>query len=704
MTSRLLFHRLAVHRRILGTFAILVALTSMRANSESEWSITANPGYTGYAPLTFANGFIGLTLRENPFSGNVTRLAGVYDRKDPHGVESSMPGIEFSESELIAMEPSAATDERADYLKGRRLSQTPVAKLGHWRQTVDLRHGTFRTEFEWEKLQLQHEVHVLRHLPHTVVIRVTMTALAPRLVAVRNTLSAPDPLRQPETRFRHQLREREIPMLTLVARSSQGRHTIASTATFAFAQKPAPVVRSSDEKLGQPAAAFQLELAAGESRTFYLVASTCTTQQFLDPASQTERLNIATVIRDPASAIAEHRRAWDSFWSRTDISVAGSPELTRDLRLAIFMLNSFVSERYPGTSTACMGLGHDFWGWQVLWDADFWMFPAVLLTNPDAARGMLDYRFARLDQARRNAAAYGYRGAMFPWQSGESGEEQTYYPYLTGPLQHHITAVVGWSFWSYFCVTQDKAWLKARGYPVLREVAEFWVSRVEPAPGGGYEIRHVVGPDEHAVDVHNDAFTNGMVKIVLRTASRAAALAGEVAPPAWNDVAERIVMPRFPDGTIKSHDAYAGEMIKQADPELLAFPLDLVNDPAEIGQLLRYYEPRVDPLGPNMTLFMYAGAAARAGNAAEAARLLDDALRPFRRPPFGSLSLRREGTSTYFGTSAGSLLQAVLLGFGGLHVTENGVVQRRGTIPSSWSRLTMRGIGSGQSYVVEAKE
>ena len=76
---------------------------------------------------------------------------------------------------------------------------------------------------------------------------------------------------------------------------------------------------------------------------------------------------------------------------------------------------------------------------------------------------MIEYRYERLDAARKNAFSHGYKGAMFPWESAGSGVEETPVWALSGPFEHHITACVGLAAWNYYCVTQDKigCWKKA---------------------------------------------------------------------------------------------------------------------------------------------------------------------------------------------------------------------------------------------------
>ena len=114
---------------------------------------------------------------------------------------------------------------------------------------------------------------------------------------------------------------------------------------------------------------------------------------------------------------------------------------------------------------------------------------------------MVNYRTNRLAAACKRAITHGYRGAMFPWESDDAGEESTPTFALTGPLEHHITADIAIACWNYYCVTHDLHWLRSHGYPLMKAVADFWVSRAERNEDGSYSIRSVVGADEYAIGV-----------------------------------------------------------------------------------------------------------------------------------------------------------------------------------------------------------
>ena len=688
--------------RLLLYIGLWIGLSSMLlAQSETdEWTRIAQPGYEQYAPVTLANGVYGITLTEKAMHGNRVQLNGIFDKFPQHGVESAVQAIDFTNLEFIVMEPEDELTEQADFLKGKRYSEASVDQLENWQQEFNFRQGWFKSTFDFEGLEVEHTVYALKHMLQTGIIKMKVTAKEDRFFSISNILGMSPPYKVQSSKYLTQLREREIPLFTLAALSPTGKHTIATTSSFYFEGKEKPPLTYTYDGESKASLGFEHSLKAGESITFYLLGSMGTTFNYADPVFETARLNIYTYLTGPEKIIKQHKATWEQFWANTDIKIEGAPEVNKDIRQMMFNINSFVS---PQTkfSSACMGLGIDYWGYKTLWDADFWIYPALLLINPDAAKSMLEYRWERLGMAKQNAASHGYQGAMFPWESGSTGEEQTSLLYLTGPFQHHITSDIGLAFWHYYCVTQDLRWLRERGYPLLKEVADFWLSRVEKNTDGSYAIRNVVGSDEYAINIDNDAFTNGGAKQVLSAAVRSAELLGEKINPAWAEVAEKLVINRFPNGIVREHDAYEGETIKQADVNLLSFPLEVVTDPNLVRQNLNYYESRIDPEGPNMSFCMFAGAAARAGDQELADLFYEKATASYLRGPFKILSLRANRTSSYFGTSAGGLLQAVILGFGGLHFTENGLVQKDPILPDGWGSLELKGIGNDQTFKVK---
>ena len=283
---------------------------------------------------------------------------------------------------------------------------------------------------------------------------------------------------------------------------------------------------------------------------------------------------------------------------------------------------------------------------------------------------------------------------MFPWESDDAGEEATPTFALTGPFEHHITADVGIACFQYFQATQDTVWLAEQGYPLLREVAEFLASRVTRRSDGSYSICNVTGADEYANGVTDNAFTNGSAILALRSAIQAAVICKRPCPEIWKDIADNLRILTFEDGTLQEYEGYQGTTIKQADANLLAYPLELRTDPELIRQDLRYYENKIDQKnGPAMSYAIYAVQYARLQEPDKAYQMFLKSFVPHERPPFGVLAETPTSQNPYFMTGAGGLLQAVLYGFGGLTIDENGIRQLPSSLPSHWKSLTLKGIG-----------
>jgi trehalose/maltose hydrolase-like predicted phosphorylase len=308
-----------------------------------------------------------------------------------------------------------------------------------------------------------------------------------------------------------------------------------------------------------------------------------------------------------------------------------------------------------------------------------------------------------LEAAKRNAFSHGYKGAMFPWESAETGVEETPVWALSGPFEHHITADVALAAWNYYCVTQDKEWLRQKGWPILSATAGFWASRVERNGPGKYEIKNVVAADEWAENVDNNAFTNAAAKANLTTAAAAAKILGITPDADWQNVAANIPILKLDNGVTKEHASYNGEGIKQADVNLLAYPLKQITDAAQIKKDLEYYETRVPTEGtPAMTQAIFTLLYARLGDGEKAYHFFKDAYEPNLNPPFRVIAETKGGTNPYFSTGAGGILQAVVMGFGGLDITPNGITQVKSKLPSQWKSLTLKGIGiEKKTYTVK---
>jgi trehalose/maltose hydrolase-like predicted phosphorylase len=651
---------------------------AQNASGINPWVISAAPDPANYYGVTVANGMIGIVSSSQPFQVKDVVLAGAYDLYGRGRVSNFLKSFN-----LLNMHFNVDGTE------------TNSKNIYSMRQTLDMQRASFTTSFDIrDKASVTYTYYALRQLPYTVLMDITVVAKKDIEIEPASVMEAPDALRDVQNYYNEIDRPHVvISLLTSTAKSPTGKLLMCASNTFIFnephGQEPRLIHEMWDNNMHL--LKFKRKLKSGETYRFSIAGSSITSAHDEDPLNESERLTIFAKLQGTERLIEFHEKVWSEIW-KTDIQVTGDEQTQQDIHSMLYHLYSFTRE---GTSYSLspMGLSGLGYNGHVFWDADLWMFPALLVLHPEMAKSMIEYRFERLDAARKNAFSHGYKGAMFPWESAASGVEETPVWALSGPFEHHITACVGLAAWNYYCVTQDKDWLREKGWPILSATADFWASRVERNGPGHYDIKNVVAADEWAENVDNNAFTNGAAKVLLQHATEAATILGVKADPDWMVVSENIPILQL-NGITREHASYNGEGIKQGDVNLLAYPLKLITDPVQVKKDLLYYQSRVPNQGtPAMTQAIFALLYARMGQGDSAYHYFRDAYMPNLNPPFRVIAETKGGTNPYFATGAGGILQSLLMGFGGLDITSAGIVQIPSKLPSGWKKLTLTGIG-----------
>ncbi|HRJ28528.1 MAG TPA: glycoside hydrolase family 65 protein [Cyclobacteriaceae bacterium] len=672
-------------------FTLVISLASIPVFCQPQlnvWQVAAtniNPSH--YYGVTVANGMIGIVSSPNPLRVQDVVLNGVYDNYQRGRVSNILKSFNHVNMNLD--------------VDGYRIS---VKTISNYKQTLDMKNAALVTTFDvGDKVSVRHTMMALRHLPYTALSIVSISAKKDVSITPMSVIEAPDHLADVRNYYSEIDRPHvKIPLLTSVAKSPSGRHTVAASNSFIFSEPHGsePQLIHEDWDYNMHLAKFHKKLKVGETYSFSIVSSAVSTAHYKDPHNEAERLSVYAMLEGTDRLLSRHEAEWEKLW-KSDIIIEGDEQAQRDIRFALYHLYSFARE---GTaySLSPMGLSGLGYNGHVFWDTELWMYPPLLVMQPEMARSLLEYRFERLEAARQNAFSHGYKGAMFPWESSADGTEDTPLWALTGPFQHHITGCIGWAFWKYYQVTKDRNFLAERAYPVLKEVADFWASRVERKGPGRYEINNVIGANEWEENIDNNAFTNGMAITVLKYATQAATLLGIKPDPDWMLVANNIPILKFADGTTKENATYNGVDIKQADVNLLAFPLDVITSREQIEKDLKYYEPRMAKDGPAMGNSVLATLYARLGNMDKAHELFIKSYKANEVPPFGVLAETAGGTNPYFATGAGGMLQSVIFGFGGLSITDQGIQQAKAKLPSKWRSLELKGVGvSRMNYSVK---
>ncbi len=650
--------------------------------AQDPWKISANNiDPNNYYGITVANGMIGIVSSPEPFKVKDVVLAGAYDNYGRGRVSNFLKSFNLLNMYLE--------------IDGRRIGNKDASNM---KQELDMQKASFNTVFNYgDKADVSYTYYSLRHLPYTVLMDVTITAKKDISISGASVMEAPDALRDVQNYYNEIDRPHvTISLLTSSAKSPTGKLLMCASNSFLFSEhhgeEPRVIHEMWDNNMHLMK--FSKKIKAGEVYRFSIVGSSITSAHHDDPLNEAERATIFAKLEGRERLLNFHTNAWTELW-KSDIIIEGDPQSQQDVRSMLYHLYSF-SREGTALSPSPMGLSGLGYNGHVFWDTELWMFPAVLVLQPGMAKSMVEYRFQRLDAARKNAFSKGYKGAMFPWESAETGVEETPVWALSGPFEHHITACVAFAAWNYYCVTQDKDWLREKGWPILSATADFWASRVERNGPGKYDIKNVVAADEWAENVDNNAFTNAAAIANLKYATEAAKLLGITADPDWMNVANNIPILKMPDGVTQEHATYKGEGIKQADVNLLSYPLKHYTDPAQVKKDLEYYETRVPDEGtPAMTQGIFTLLYARLGDKEKAWHWFQDAYLPNLNPPFRVLAETKGGTNPYFATGAGGVLQGVLMGFGGLDITPKGIVQVKSVLPTNWKSLTITGVGPG---------
>ncbi len=675
-----------VYRLVFLLNFFLIAATSF---AQDPWKIEAYKiDASHYYGVTVANGMIGIVSSPEPLKVKDVVLAGAYDLYGRGRVSNFLRSFNLLNMTLD--------------VDGNRIAANNVSNM---QQTLDMHGASFTTTFDYgDKATVNYTYYALRQLPFTVLMDVTITAKKDISITAASVMEAPDALRDVQNYYNEIDRPHVvISLLTSTAKSPTGKLLMCASNTFLFSephgQEPRVIHEMWDNNMHLMK--FSKNLKAGTSYHFSIAGTSITSAHHDDPLNEAERLTIYAKLEGHDRLLQHHQQAWDSLWT-SDIKIDGDAQAQQDIHSMMYHLYSFVR---AGTalSPSPMGLSGLGYNGHVFWDAELWMYPALLVLHPELAKSMVEYRYQRLEAAKRNAFAIGLKGAMYPWESAESGAEETPVWALSGPFEHHITADVAIAAWNYYAVTQDKQWLREKGYPILSATADFWTSRVERNGPGHYDIKNVVAADEWAENVDNNAFTNAAAIDNLKYATQAAKILGITPNPDWINVANNIPILKMDNGVTQEHASYHGEGIKQADVNLLAYPLNVITDPKQIQKDLEYYETRVPNEGtPAMTQAVFALLYARLGNADKASHWFKEAYEPNLDPPFRVIAETKGGTNPYFATGAGGVLQAVLMGFGGLEITSDGITQIKSVLPKQWSALTLTGIGTQKkTYTVK---
>jgi len=318
--------------------------------------------------------------------------------------------------------------------------------------------------------------------------------------------------------------------------------------------------------------------------------------------------------------LAAHAAAWEQLWRRFHLGVPADSDVDLAVNVNLFHVLQTLSPHTADLDVGVPARGLDGEGYHghVFWD-ELFVFPFLNLRLPGLSRALLQYRHRRLPEARRRATALGANGALFPWQSGSDGREESPTQALnlrTGQWmadnssrQYHVNLAVAYNVWRYWQTTADIAFLAEYGAEILVETARFWVSLADYDPATDrYDIRGVMGPDEFhdgypdrpGQGVDNNAYVNVMTAWALARAGEVRQILshhdddrlwyslrladGEL--QRWRHIAGRLRLCFLPGGVLEQFEGYHdlaeldwnGYRARYGDLQQLGHILDAEND------------------------------------------------------------------------------------------------------------------------------
>jgi protein-glucosylgalactosylhydroxylysine glucosidase len=394
----------------------------------------------------------------------------------------------------------------------------------------------------------------------------------------------------------------------------------------------------------------------------------------------------------------KHQSAWQALW-KSDIVVDGDPQVQKAVHSDLYYLlsNTTVGTAWPMGACALTPnyAGHAFW------DSDSWVFPALLLLHPDRAKPIVMFRNRTMQPARERAIQYGAKGTMYPWEADpQTGVDNTPHFAYGVYREIHVNADIAIAQWQYYLASNDTAWLKQYGWPVIHDVAEFWTSRVTYNQAKDrYEIMHVTSPDEAYDDVPNDSFTNAAARKALLIAIEAAKLVGQPADPKWSEIASKMYIP-FLDKEQRHLDfdeSVPHDKITWMGSSLawLMYPnLDLsMSDAVRRNDFdFQLHELKVHGDDPNeMMMVMLAVGASELGDAKSAGDWIQRNLVGFLKPPFNVRTETVANNAGYILATSAGFVQSMVYGLTGLRIDDKGLdAAYAPQLPPAWKSLTLR--------------
>jgi trehalose/maltose hydrolase-like predicted phosphorylase len=696
------------HAFLTGTLAAQGTTDPAR---DSTFLLTSDDPARSPSPF-IGNGHLGVVIPPLGIGASLSLMAGLYE-----DVATDVP--------RIAAVPAWNAIDVFDGTSWLGAKPPATGRVSAYRQVLDMRTGAARTSYHWvnegKRMSVRVETFISRADPHLAAIRIDLAPQYRGRIRVRFALAGwPPPRRLPlatlaqaepdwkpadiwypghaVVRSRTAARVSGGARLTMTS-TPEGRNvSLAQAAAIGWASDlPRAAVKTL--AVGDTA---MVEVAFNGSRgrtySFTQVVSSHSSAAGPPPLAIATRQAELGKSRGYTRLAGENAKAWRRRWG-TDIQIDGDPGIQRVVRSMLFYLLCS-ADSATALGIPPMGLSSAGYYGHIFWDSDTWMFPSLLVTHPDIAHSLVAFRGHTLPAAQANAKANGFRGAMYPWEADERGQETTpHFAVQNARSEIHVTGDVALAQWQYYLATGDSAWLVHQGFPVIRETADFWVSRaVRDSVRDRYHIENVVSVHEGLIGVTDDAYTNAVARKNLEIAVAASKRLGREPSAQWGNVAARLHMPY--DSASEFYRTYEGapDSTLGAVTPLLSYPLGVAMSERAKRTQLEQAVRRLLAEGPGamMGSTLLSVDAAELGDRALVDSLLPRSYQGWLQGPFLMLSETPDKKDAVnFVTGAGGFLQQVIFGWTGLRLSDSGLEAAFDPVlPSRIKRLVLRNFSS----------
>lgn len=723
-----------------------------------QWEVTEKTFHASTMPhhetiFTIGNGFIGTrgTFEEGyPGDDSTTLAAGIFDH-----AEGDLVPVLVSIPNWLSLTISINGEEF-------RLNS---GKIMGYERTLDLKTGSLRRGVLWLSpkgtiLRLAFERFASLHDQHVFAIQVLIQPLSEGQHEIRVTSALDGTIKNPGEPGKPGVDHwaslegaYEGERLIMEGRTQQSGYQIGMASQLQVSAANSTIEDVSETR--RPA--HRVTFRANENEKIWVTkyVTLHTTRDTDQPRDDAIRTLAQAVQAGYDRLKGAHQAEWAKYWDHCDIVIEGDEVAQRAVRFCTYHVLIAAPRHDEGVSIAAKTLSGFGYNGHVFWDTELFILPPLALLQPDLTRRMLMYRYHNLPGARAKAQEAGYEGAMFPWESTDTGEETTprwTHPHpvtgeririWTGDNEQHISTDITYAVLKFWRWTGDDDWFAQHGAEIVLDTAKFWGSRAEyNADKDRYELRMQIGPDEYHENIDNSAFTNRMVvwhlgqarqvwdwiKLYRPTDAQRVQETLDLTPERfaqWETVAQKMWIPMSTEGGgvfeqfenfftrliptnledytprttnmdwIMGHaKTQRTRIIKQADVVMMMALLGReLGDEDFLKRNWAVYAPICDH-GSSLSPSMHAWVASRLGYAEEAYELfMYSAL----------LDLEDNKGNVRDGIHAaccGGVLQAVLFGFCGLTLTEDGLTTQP-ALPAHWQRVAFNIAYKGQRHRIE---